>query len=64
MDEFDIFMDDVNRRVSMDQLLQFAHSKPDTQFIFLTPQDLSAISNHIDGSFVRVQRMAAARPRS
>lgn len=62
MDEFDVFMDAVNRRISMQTLLEFARSDnhSNKQFLFITPQDLSAIN--ADDPDVKVQKMIAARP--
>lgn len=40
MDEFDVFMDSVNRRVATQTLLEFAIYNSTLQCIFLTPQDL------------------------
>ena len=62
MDEFDVFMDAVNRRISMKTLLEFARSDnhSNKQFLFITPQDLSAIN--ADDPDVKVQKMIAARP--
>ena len=37
-DEFDVFMDAVNRRVAMQNLFSFARDNPELQFIFLSPQ--------------------------
>jgi chromosome segregation ATPase len=42
-DEFDVFMDAVNRKVSLRTLLHFAVESPETQMILLTPQDLAAV---------------------
>jgi chromosome segregation ATPase len=50
LDEFDVFMDMVNRRVSMAMLLKAAREHLNKQFVFLTPQDLSA---HIGAPDVR-----------
>ncbi|XP_025110368.1 structural maintenance of chromosomes protein 6-like isoform X2 [Pomacea canaliculata] len=44
LDEFDVFMDMVNRRISMDMMLQVAKTQKDRQFIFLTPQDMSQLN--------------------
>lgn len=38
MDEFDVFMDAINRRVAIENLFQFAAENKDLQFIFLSPQ--------------------------
>lgn len=38
MDEFDVFMDSVNRRISMQSLIKFAYQLNHVQFLFLTPQ--------------------------
>jgi len=57
MDEFDVFMDAVNRRVGTEHLLNFARKHPELQFIYLTPQDVSMLDKHRDDGFVHVQRM-------
>ncbi|TRY56195.1 hypothetical protein DNTS_002545 [Danionella cerebrum] len=44
LDEFDVYMDMVNRRISMDMMLKIAASQRFRQFIFLTPQSLSSVS--------------------
>jgi hypothetical protein len=38
MDEFDVFMDAVNRRISLVSLFENALLHPDIQFLLLTPQ--------------------------
>ncbi|XP_076026649.1 structural maintenance of chromosomes protein 6 [Genypterus blacodes] len=43
LDEFDVFMDMVNRRISMDMMLKVAASQINRQFIFLTPQSMSSL---------------------
>ncbi|KAI4905310.1 hypothetical protein NFI96_022725, partial [Prochilodus magdalenae] len=43
LDEFDVFMDMVNRRISMDMMLKIAASQRYRQFIFLTPQSMSSL---------------------
>ena len=40
MDEFDVFMDAVNRRIATETLLEFAMEHNEMQYIFLTPQVL------------------------
>ncbi|KAL4235898.1 Structural maintenance of chromosomes protein 6 [Mactra antiquata] len=41
LDEFDVFMDMVNRRMSMEMMIRKAKETKDRQFIFLTPQSMS-----------------------
>jgi len=62
MDEFDVFMDAVNRKVSIDALLAFARSDfhNDKQFLFITPQDISAVD--ANATDVKIMKMQAARP--
>ncbi|KAF8073157.1 SMC6 [Scenedesmus sp. PABB004] len=38
MDEYDVFMDAVNRRIATQTLLEFAREKAHLQFVLLTPQ--------------------------
>ncbi|KAL8596957.1 hypothetical protein ACOMHN_027903 [Nucella lapillus] len=49
LDEFDVYMDLVNRRISMDMMLQMTRNQTNKQFIFLTPQDMSQLSNSVVG---------------
>ena len=55
LDEFDVFMDMANRRVSMDMMVETALSQKQKQFIFLTPHDISALPK---SSRLRVWKMA------
>ncbi|KAM3871241.1 structural maintenance of chromosomes protein 6-like [Diretmus argenteus] len=43
LDEFDVYMDMVNRRISMDMMLRVATTQRYRQFIFLTPQNMSSL---------------------
>ena len=43
MDEFDVFMDAVNRRVALSSILRFAWEMRDVQFILLSPLDTQVI---------------------
>jgi len=72
MDEFDVFMDAVNRRISMELLIKFAYDQQHIQFLFLTPQDMSAVNDArrtceahhnivIPENFIKVLRMHPAR---
>ncbi|XP_076440367.1 structural maintenance of chromosomes protein 6-like isoform X2 [Babylonia areolata] len=49
LDEFDVYMDLVNRRISMDMMLQMTRNQTNKQFIFLTPQDMSQLSSSVVG---------------
>ncbi|RKP36861.1 P-loop containing nucleoside triphosphate hydrolase protein [Dimargaris cristalligena] len=55
LDEFDVFMDAVNRKISMNMMIESARQATDTQYILITPQDMSAVSF---GPDVRVHRLA------
>ncbi|KFU93166.1 Structural maintenance of chromosomes protein 6, partial [Chaetura pelagica] len=43
LDEFDVYMDMVNRRIAMDMILKVADSQHHRQFILLTPQTMSSL---------------------
>ncbi|XP_012142309.2 structural maintenance of chromosomes 6 isoform X1 [Megachile rotundata] len=55
LDEFDVFMDKVNRRVIMDILLDHAKTHPQSQFIFLTPLDTS---NVLAEDYITIHQLA------
>ncbi|KAG0246017.1 Structural maintenance of chromosomes protein 6 [Mortierella sp. GBA43] len=54
LDEFDVFMDAVNRRISMKMLIEAARKSDSVQYILITPQDASSVS---PGPDVRVHRL-------
>ncbi|XP_069462028.1 structural maintenance of chromosomes protein 6 [Ambystoma mexicanum] len=54
LDEFDVYMDMVNRRISMDMMLKMADSQRFRQFILLTPQSMSSLPT---SSLIRILRM-------
>uniref|UniRef100_A0A8C5A181 Structural maintenance of chromosomes 6 n=1 Tax=Gadus morhua TaxID=8049 RepID=A0A8C5A181_GADMO len=54
LDEFDVYMDMVNRRISMDMMLKIADSQRYRQFVFLTPQSMSSLP---ESKFIRILRM-------
>eukprot|EP01116_Phalansterium_solitarium_P009178 TRINITY_DN23213_c0_g1_i1.p1 TRINITY_DN23213_c0_g1~~TRINITY_DN23213_c0_g1_i1.p1 ORF type:complete len:1122 (-),score=470.20 TRINITY_DN23213_c0_g1_i1:139-3504(-) len=56
MDEFDVFMDAVNRRVSIDMIISSCRLYPSRQFIFITPQGYQAIASY-SGPDLTVHRM-------
>ncbi|CAG9762184.1 unnamed protein product [Ceutorhynchus assimilis] len=47
LDEFDVYMDKLNRSKVIEILLEHANSKPELQFVFLTPQDVSFITQNV-----------------
>ncbi|KAL1744412.1 hypothetical protein HDZ31DRAFT_82675 [Schizophyllum fasciatum] len=55
LDEFDVFMDAVNRRISMRMMIDTANTSDRKQYILITPQDMGNIS--ITDS-VKVHRMS------
>ncbi|KAJ0961973.1 hypothetical protein J5N97_029801 [Dioscorea zingiberensis] len=57
MDEFDVFMDAVSRKISLDTLVDFAVGQG-SQWIFITPHDISMVK---PDERVRKQQMAAPR---
>ncbi|KAF8827799.1 hypothetical protein HHX47_DHR4000302 [Lentinula edodes] len=54
LDEFDVFMDAVNRRISMKMMIDTANQSDKKQYILITPQDMNNITI---GPTVRVHRM-------
>ncbi|KAG0365815.1 Structural maintenance of chromosomes protein 6 [Gamsiella multidivaricata] len=54
LDEFDVFMDAVNRRISIQMLIDTARESDGVQYILITPQDASSVS---PGPDVRVHRL-------
>ncbi|GAU14644.1 hypothetical protein TSUD_97080 [Trifolium subterraneum] len=58
MDEFDVFMDAVSRKISMDTLIDYAVAQG-SQWILITPHDTSLVKG---GN--RVKKMQMAAPRS
>jgi len=44
MDEFDVFLDAVARKIALDTLVSTATQMQHRQFIFITPQDLSQLT--------------------
>ncbi|KAJ6244233.1 structural maintenance of chromosomes 5 [Anaeramoeba flamelloides] len=45
LDEFDIFLDAVNRKIVLDLLIEQAKENTTRQYIFITPQDLKSLKN-------------------
>jgi len=55
LDEFDVFMDAVNRRISMKMMIETAKSSDSRQFILITPLDISNIAL---GPEIRIHKMS------
>ncbi|KAJ7781699.1 P-loop containing nucleoside triphosphate hydrolase protein [Mycena maculata] len=54
LDEFDVFMDAVNRRISMKMMIDTANQSDKKQYVLITPQDMNNVAI---GRTVRVHRM-------
>ncbi|QRV82074.1 structural maintenance of chromosomes protein [Ceratobasidium sp. AG-Ba] len=54
LDEFDVFMDQVNRRIAMKAMVQTARASDNKQYIIITPLDVSSDI----ASGVRIHKMA------
>ncbi|KAN0087613.1 hypothetical protein V8E55_006234 [Tylopilus felleus] len=54
LDEFDVFMDAVNRRISMRMIIDTANASDKKQYILITPQDMGNID---PGPTVKIQKM-------
>ncbi|KAI4323824.1 hypothetical protein L6164_023401 [Bauhinia variegata] len=57
MDEFDVFMDAVSRKISLDTLVDFAVEQG-SQWIFITPHDISMVKQ---GDKIKKLQLAAPR---
>mmetsp|Transcript_11008 Transcript_11008/g.16946 ORF Transcript_11008/g.16946 Transcript_11008/m.16946 type:complete len:1170 (-) Transcript_11008:71-3580(-) len=55
MDEFDVFLDSVSRKIALETLIEIAQKMDHRQFIFITPQDLSSI---VPSKQVKIIKMA------
>ncbi|CAI5739023.1 unnamed protein product [Hyaloperonospora brassicae] len=60
MDEFDVFMDSVNRDMTIQLLVKAAKKDGKKQFIFVTPNDLSTLRRD---PMVKIQKMHPPRDR-
>ncbi|KAF1920540.1 hypothetical protein BDU57DRAFT_465075 [Ampelomyces quisqualis] len=54
LDEFDVFMDSVNRERSMDMIIQAARRSIGRQFIFITPQAMNNVKHTSDVKIIRM----------
>lgn len=55
LDEFDVFMDAVNRRISISMIINAARDASITQFILITPQDISNIATGPDIKIIKMK---------
>ncbi|ETV90947.1 hypothetical protein H310_14361 [Aphanomyces invadans] len=60
MDEFDVFMDSINRTQTLQLLIDTAKTEKTKQFIFVTPNDLSSIR---EDRMVKIQKLQPPRDR-
>lgn len=56
LDEFDVFMDSVNRSISIKLLLSELRKYPKSQSIFITPQDIAVVGD-LDSKDVKIHKM-------
>ncbi|KAH8727160.1 dna repair protein-like protein rad18 [Phaeosphaeriaceae sp. PMI808] len=54
LDEFDVFMDSVNRERSMEMIIQAARRSIGRQFIFITPQSMNNVGHASDVKIIRM----------
>ncbi|KAJ3047319.1 Structural maintenance of chromosomes protein 6 [Rhizophlyctis rosea] len=57
LDEFDVFMDAVNRKMSMKLMLDEARTRHGCQYIFITPQGMSGYDGMLKGPDVKIFEM-------
>jgi len=55
LDEFDVFMDAVNRRISTSMIIDAARATKNRQFILISPQDLNSVELQEDVHIVRLE---------
>ena len=60
LDEFDVFMDSVNRSMSIKLLLNELRQYPKSQNIFITPQDIAVVGD-LDKEDVKIHKMKDPR---
>ncbi|KAL8953621.1 MAG: hypothetical protein Q9222_000547 [Ikaeria aurantiellina] len=55
LDEFDVFMDSVNREVSMRKMIEAARYSIGKQFILITPGSMGSVSSSYDVKIIRMK---------
>jgi len=56
LDEFDVFMDAVNRRISVQNIIKYAREDRKNQFLFLTPLNTDNISTSNDIRIIQLKK--------
>ena len=56
LDEFDVFMDSVNRRIAIDQITTYAKETRKFQYILLTPLSVESVTDDKDIQVVQLQK--------
>lgn len=56
LDEFDVFMDSMNREMAIQMMIDVAQSQPDRQFIYLSPLGMKILNKYNNDDGVKVIR--------
>lgn len=56
LDEFDVFMDAVRRRIALDSIILYAKAKRQYQYVFLTPLNTDNVGVGEDLAIIRLQK--------
>ena len=56
LDEFDVFMDSLNRKIAIDNILNFARMTRKYQFVFLTPLGTENIDTSDDVKIIKLSK--------
>ncbi|KAI9617260.1 hypothetical protein H4Q26_013126 [Puccinia striiformis f. sp. tritici PST-130] len=55
LDEFDVFMDEVNRRIAIRMMIDSAREANEVQYVFITPNGLSVIKTGEETKIIKMQ---------
>ncbi|KAF0271111.1 hypothetical protein FOG51_03989 [Hanseniaspora uvarum] len=62
LDEFDVFMDNVNREIGTKLIIESLKDRVQTQTVIITPQDITAIAdNYINDPHIKIHKMTAIK---
>ena len=56
LDEFDVFMDMVNRRTALNMMISYAQEQKRFQYVFLTPLTLNSLEKSDDVNIIHLQK--------